>query len=154
MLIKFSQMYLPVDKNNHPHRRQEMIIISSNFSAEKACRSRKHTISQAMLSRKDITNGMWSYQRCHIGAKKSTIKSRRTSEGARTSYLLNANLNWRYEYITALLMFHYTNRIIIALEVKGTLERGMNWLEGLDSCRRSREDEDQKSCFINNDKRR
>jgi hypothetical protein len=76
-----------VDESNHPHRRQEMTIISSNFSAEKACRSRKHTISQGMLSRKDITNGMWSYLRCHAGAKKSTCKSKRTSEGARASYL-------------------------------------------------------------------
>ena len=58
-----------------------------------------------------------------------------------------ANLNWRYGYITTLLIFCDANSINIALEVKGTLERGMNWLEGPDSCRRSREDEDQKSCF-------
>lgn len=65
-----------------------------------------------------------------------------------------ANLNWRYGCITTLLIFCYADSITTALEVKGILERGMNWLEGPDSCRRSREDEDQKSCFINNDKSR
>jgi hypothetical protein len=62
-----------------------------------------------------------------------------------------ANLNWRYGYIAPLLIYCYADRYI-ALEVKGTSERGMNWLEGLDLYRRSREDEDQKSCFINDDK--
>jgi hypothetical protein len=76
-----------VDENNHPRSRQEMTITSSNFSAEMACRNRKHTISQGMLSWNDITSGMRRYPRCRIGVKESTCKSKRTSVGARTSYL-------------------------------------------------------------------
>jgi hypothetical protein len=54
-----------------------------------------------------------------------------------------ANLNWRYKYLTPLLIFCYTDSINIASEAEGTLERGMNWLEGPDSYRQSREGEDQ-----------
>jgi hypothetical protein len=51
-----------------------------------------------------------------------------------------ANLNWRYGYVATQLIFRYADSINIALEAKDTLERGMNWLEGADSCRRSGED--------------
>src|SRR5579871_751851 len=80
--LKFSsQMCLPVNENNLLHRSRVMNIISSNCSAEKACRSRKRTISQGMLSRKDIPNGIWSCPRCHTGVVKSIYKSKGTFKG-------------------------------------------------------------------------